>query len=81
MRWAWLSNFSFTKKGPCAVSLLTIFLRLAITLTFLILAAGGPYALIMLRRFIRRYTVAHQTLEKRVTALEEREEGEHGDTL
>lgn len=47
-----------------------ILVRLAITLTFLILAAGGPYAIILLRRFIRRYTVAHEELRIRVATDE-----------
>lgn len=51
--------------------MLIILLRLAITLTFLILAAGGPYAIILLRRFIRRYATAHEALEVRVEALEQ----------
>lgn len=50
--------------------LIIAFIRIAITLTFLILAAGGPYAIIQLRRFIRSYAVAHQELEARVKALE-----------
>lgn len=60
-------------------------IRIAITLTFLILAAGGPYALILLRRFIVRYTVAHnelkadhEALKARVLALEQGD-GPHGD--
>ena len=47
-----------------------ILVRIILTLTFLILAAGGPYAILLLRRFIRRYTVAHVELELRVAALE-----------
>lgn len=43
--------------------LIITLIRIAITLTFLILAAGGPYAIIILRRFIRRYTVAHEALK------------------
>jgi hypothetical protein len=49
---------------------LLLFLRLAITATFLILAAGGPWALIKLSRFIRRYAVAHQALKLRVQIIE-----------
>lgn len=45
------------------MDLLILFLRIAITLTFLILAAGGPWALIKLSRFIRRYTAAHEALK------------------
>lgn len=55
---------------------LIIFLRVAITLTFLILAAGGPYAIWQLRRFIRRYALAHKALELRVAALERSEHEE-----
>lgn len=51
---------------------LITFLRIAITLTFLILAAGGPYALLLLRRFIRRYTVAHEALKTDHEALKAR---------
>ena len=45
-------------------------LRLLITLTFLILAAGGPYAIVQFRRFIIVYTQRHVALELRVAALE-----------
>lgn len=51
--------------------LIIALIRLAITLTFLILAAGGPYAIILLRRFIRRYAVAHEVLALRVKRLEQ----------
>ena len=51
---------------------MTYVLRVAVTLTFLILAAGGPYAIIQLRQFIRRYRTAHRELETRVEALERR---------
>lgn len=54
--------------------------RIAITLTFLILAAGGPWALIKLSRFIRLYTERHQALEQRVAALE-RLAGKNTETL
>jgi len=54
------------------MDLVILFLRLAITLTFLILAAGGPWAIILLRRFIRRYGIAHEALEARVQANERR---------
>lgn len=50
---------------------LIFLIRLAITLTFLILAAGGPYAILQLRRFIRNYMTAHKILEARVEALEQ----------
>ncbi len=50
--------------------LIIIFIRIAITLTFLILAAGGPYAIIQLRRFIRRYVAAHESLKSRVSVIE-----------
>ena len=52
------------------MNLLIIFLRIAITLTFLILAAGGPWALYQLNRFIKRYVTAHEVLKARVAALE-----------
>lgn len=52
--------------------LIIILIRIAITLTFLILAAGGPYAIIQLRRFIRQYGVAHRALEADHKALETR---------
>ena len=51
---------------------MTYVLRVAVTLTFLILAAGGPYAIIQLRQFIRRYRTAHRALEARVEVLERR---------
>lgn len=50
---------------------ITDLIRLAITLTFFILAAGGPVAIILLYRFIRRYIAAHKLLEARVTLLEQ----------
>ena len=57
-----------------------LIVRLLITLTFLILAVGGPVAIIMLRRFIRVYLVRHAELilrieevEKRLLRLEQRE--------
>lgn len=49
---------------------LIFFLRLAITLTFLILATGGPIAIILLRRFIKKYAVAHEKLRMRVQTIE-----------
>lgn len=52
------------------MDILILLIRIAIVLTFLILAAGGPYAIVLLRRFIKRYTVAHADLETRVQALE-----------
>lgn len=50
-----------------------ISLRLAITLTFLITAIVGPWALIKLNKFIRRYETAHKALEDRIKALEPKE--------
>lgn len=50
--------------------LVTLLIRVAVTLTFLILALGGPYAIILLRRFIKHYTVAHEALKERVRFLE-----------
>lgn len=47
-------------------------IRIAITLTFLILAAGGPYAVRKLSKFILKYTVAHEALKRRVVAIEKR---------
>lgn len=51
--------------------LIITLLRIAITLTFLILAAGGPYAVIKLSRFIRKYGFAHEELKRRVAAIEQ----------
>lgn len=51
--------------------LIIILVRVAIGLTFLILASGVPYALFRLRRFIVRYEVAHRALEARVEVLEQ----------
>lgn len=48
---------------------IVLLVRLAITFTFLMLAAGGPYAVIKLSRFIRRYTVAHEALKAGHEAL------------
>lgn len=53
------------------MDLFILFLRIAITLTFLILASGGPYAIVLLRRFIRQYGAAHKILEARVESLEQ----------
>lgn len=47
-------------------------LRAAISLTFLILAVGGPYALHKLNRFIKAYVVSHGNLVARVEAIERR---------
>lgn len=58
------------------MNLFIIFLRIAITLTFLILAAGGPYAILKLSKFIRRYTASHEELKKRVQKLEQWRETE-----
>lgn len=52
------------------MDVITLLVRLVITLTFLILAAGGPYAIWQLRSFITRYVAAHKILEARVEALE-----------
>lgn len=48
--------------------LIIILLRIAVTLTFLILAAGGPYAIVKLSKFIRRYTDAHTKLEDKAAS-------------
>lgn len=50
--------------------IIIVLIRLAITLTFLILAAGGPYAVGKLSRFIRRYSLAHEALKRRVATIE-----------
>lgn len=52
------------------MNVLILLIRISITLTFLILAAGGPWALIKLSRFIRRYTAAHEELKDRVAVIE-----------
>ncbi len=49
-----------------------LILRIFITLTFLILAIGGPVAIIQLRRFIAVYALAHKVLEARIESLERR---------
>ncbi len=49
-----------------------LILRILITLTFLILAVGGPVAIWQLRRFIALYYTKHGVLEVRLTALEQR---------
>jgi hypothetical protein len=49
-----------------------LLLRIAITLTFLLLAAGGPFAIVQLRRFVKLYAERHRALEVRVAALEHR---------
>jgi len=56
------------------VDWLIFFIRLAITLTFLITATVGPWALVKLNKFIRRYEAAHKALEDRVKALEPKEQ-------
>jgi predicted PurR-regulated permease PerM len=45
-------------------------LRIFITLTFLILAIGGPVAIWQLRRFIALYNIRIDALERRVSKLE-----------
>lgn len=52
--------------------LIITLIRIAITLTFLMLAAGGPYAIIQLRR----YVTAHEELVQRVERLETARESE-----
>jgi hypothetical protein len=52
------------------VDWLVFLVRLAITLTFIILAAGGPWALFKLSSFIRRYKTAHEELKARIQAIE-----------
>ena len=51
---------------------LILILRIFITLTFLILAVGGPIAIIQLRRFTAVYALAHKALEARIESLERR---------
>ena len=51
------------------MDLFILFLRIAITLTFLILAIFGPVALTKLTRFIRRYTVAHEAMQADIEEL------------
>lgn len=48
---------------------IVIIVRIIIGATFLILAAGVPYVIIALHRFIRRYTIAHEDLKADVKAL------------
>ncbi len=52
------------------MSIVIILLRIAVTLTFLILATFGPYAVRKLSKFIQRYTVAHESLKLRVQVIE-----------
>jgi hypothetical protein len=47
-----------------------LLLRIFITLTFLILAIGGPIAILQLRRFIKLYNIRIDALERRVSKLE-----------
>ena len=49
-----------------------LILRIFITLTFLILAVGGPVAIVQLRRFTRLYQLRHGELQVRIEALERR---------
>jgi hypothetical protein len=49
-----------------------IALRIAITLTFLILAVGGPIAIWQLRTFTALYYLKHRELQARVEQLEQR---------
>ncbi len=51
---------------------IVLVLRVLITLTFLILAVGGPVAIVQLRRFIRLHYGKHAQLEARVEVLERR---------
>lgn len=53
------------------MDIVILLVRISVTLTFLILAAGGPYAIIQLRKFIKSYRTAHLALEARVEALEQ----------
>jgi hypothetical protein len=47
-------------------------IRILITLTFLILAVGGPVAIWQLRRFIALYSIRQGELQVRIDALERR---------
>lgn len=49
---------------------LDLFFRIALSIMYLVFAICGPIAIIMLRRFIYHYTIAHAALEARVTQLE-----------
>ncbi len=49
-----------------------LILRVLITLTFLILAVGGPVAIVQLKRFTTLYARKHAELLVRVEALERR---------
>jgi hypothetical protein len=49
-----------------------VFLRIIITLTFLILAIGGPVAILQLRRFIKLHYQKHAELQVKVESLEKR---------
>ncbi len=51
---------------------IVLILRIFITLTFLILAVGGPIAIVQLRRFIALYQITMADLQVRVEALERR---------
>ncbi len=55
-------------------TLITV-VRVCITLTFLILAVGGPYALYRLNKFIKLYTISHTALLNRVADLERKMHG------
>jgi len=59
--------------------LLLTLARVATVLIFLTTAVGGPYAILLLRRFIAAHTLAHgilmaelEALRRRVTHLDER---------
>lgn len=54
---------------------LIFLLRTAITLTFLILAVFGPYALRKLSAFIKRYSEAHAALQQEVQVERKRIDG------
>ncbi len=47
-----------------------LFIRIMVTLTFLILAVCGPIAIFQIQRFIKLYLIKHNELLLRVTALE-----------
>ncbi len=47
-----------------------LFIRIVITLTFLILAVCGPIAIFQIQRFVKLYVIKHEELIMRVSALE-----------
>lgn len=61
--------------------LVTLLIRIAVWLTFLLLIAGEIAAIVMARRFVHTYVRKHRALEVRVESIERRlqiSEGENG---